>query len=119
MLWAQSLVSFALWVGYGIFIWRRLRARPGGLPINRVWGGPLLLLLGVGLLAAGFAAAEALGGVWEDRLTLPAWAAVTLFGAGFVHCQTVGAAWMAGAAQPSVTSRHSPTSSKQGKEDLS
>lgn len=112
MLWTQSGISFAIWVAYGFALWRRFSAQTA--PRKRsLAAGPLLLVLGVAFLAAGFYLIEALGGIGPSGLSPAGWAAVTLVGIAFVHCQTLAAAMMAAFVQEHVTSPHPPASSKQ------
>ncbi len=67
-MWMQASLSFAIWVAYGIWLARRTAARRDVYsclcPVRRKVYGPLLMVVGTGLLFGGFAwavAAEALG----------------------------------------------------------
>jgi hypothetical protein len=116
VLWTQSLICFAIWVAYGVWLWRRIRSASSPGRRWAVFGGPLLLLGGVVLLAAGFFVAEKIGGLGPHGLTSPGWLIVALSGAAFVHGQTLAFVWMAGLAQVHVTSSTPSASSKQDSE---
>ncbi len=107
MIWLQSGVSFVLWICYGI----RMRGRESQLRTaieripraSRVGRSALWLIGGAVLLLAGLIGLGAAGAIQRGALTGWGWAAVTLLGLLFVHCQVVGAGLMVSLARPGTS----------------
>lgn len=119
---AQCVVSFAVWIAYGVWWWRgkdRIRQGMTSLPKSRraVFGALLMAIGGVWLLA-GLLAIQAFSGMNRDGLKWWAWIAVTFVGLGFVAAQTRAAALMASAAFESDTPSPAESSMMQKTEDL-
>lgn len=103
MLWAQGLVSFVVWILYGVFQTRRLaqvRAAVERVPRSRRGClGALILLVAAGTLFGGLIGITAMGGFAGGGMTALGWLLVTLLGLGFVHAQTMAVAMLATLAQ--------------------
>jgi hypothetical protein len=114
VIWPQALLSFLVWLAYGVWMRRRsdaLRARLAGMSrARRVFLGSAGLVLSAFGLLAGLVAVSAMGGLREGALTPWAWLAVTVLGLGFVHMQVLGAAAMISLVQDRETHRPEPPS---------
>lgn len=112
------MASFALWVGYGVWLVRRQgSARPQQHP----WAleGPLWLLSSVFALALGYLGLQGVGGFVGDTIAPLGWLVIALAGLAFVHCQTTGVSKMLASAAIGVTSQTSPSSSQRDSENAS
>lgn len=93
-----ALACFVLWLGYGVWLWRRAPVwspRIQGLSRTaKGLGGTLLLFLGAGVLLGGLASLGPLGLAHGDRLEPGGWAVAGLVGLAFVHAQVLAVALM-------------------------
>lgn len=96
MFWAQALLCFAVWVGFGLLLflrasqlrsWLMARSRNARMVI-----GVVGLIAGGFILTGGLYAVASYGGMQEGVLTPWAWLAVGVLGLPFVASQVVGAA---------------------------
>lgn len=104
--WAQCGLSFAGWVVYGLWLWRRHARRPAvpqGSSSRHGLIGTLLLFGGLGVLVLGGWAVESIGGIRDGLLTPAGWILVSITGFVFVHTQVFAAVRMASVALTSVT----------------
>jgi hypothetical protein len=119
MFWLQGLVSFALWIGYGIMQSRRspaIKAKLVSMPRHkRALNGALLMVGGGAVLFAVLLAVYALGGFTRVGMSLWAWFAISAAGLLFVHGQTMSMAMLVTLiVEPGVTSIGSGSSDQKG-----
>lgn len=105
--WGQALAAFAVWLAYGLVLWRRqgrIAASVAGLERRRAWLRSLAWLLGGTAVALGLLAWVGYGGGVRNGRLEP-WAMPVVVGAGlvFVHAQTVSALTMLVASMGSRT----------------
>lgn len=114
-MWAMSLISFALWIGYGVFQARRsseIRDRVSRVPRSRrVLIGAGLMILGIAALFVALMAIQSLGAFSGKEMTIPGWLGATFGGLMCVHCQTLAMAMLVSVALEPVTNPHRPSSS--------
>ncbi len=98
MVWVQSLLAFALWIGWGVWQARRVPAwRERLLAMSRTArgvGGPILLFCGAGVMLGGLFLVQQMNGLQGGALTPLAWGIVILIGLAFVQSQIVAGAMM-------------------------
>lgn len=98
MLWIQALVSFALWIAYGVVLARLApsmrKTFSGQSRRRRTVLGPVLMVLGAVLLLVGIGGIGALRGLGPTGLKPWAWLVLTVIGLGFVHAQSVASLLM-------------------------
>ncbi len=119
MFWFQGLVSFALWIGYGVFQSRRsekIRVKLTAIPRGkRGLMGAITMILGASALFGTLLGTYALGGFGLNGMTILAWIAISIGGLFFVHSQTMSMAILVTLmAEPGVTSMGSKPSDPQG-----
>lgn len=95
MLAFQVVVSFAFWILFGWFLAKKasgLRARVLrlGRPFRTALG-PLLLIIGAGVLLGGMKLVAAIHGLEQGSFTVAGWVLATLVGVLFVGAQGLGA----------------------------
>lgn len=116
MFWAQALLSFALWVAFGVVRMRnsthwRDRAKQVS-PAKRGIQAAAAFLLAVVVLFGPLTLIATLGGLTKSGFTLWAWLVLTAAGLAFVALQTWGTALLVLSAQDSVTQARLNTSGK-------
>ncbi|HZH97654.1 MAG TPA: hypothetical protein VEX38_01670 [Fimbriimonadaceae bacterium] len=120
-MWTQGLVSFAVWIAYGVVQWRRsskIYTRVSSIDRQkRITGGAVLMLLGALVLLGGLYSVELLGGFTRTGMTPLGWLLVTLVGLAFIHSQTVAAAMLVSLVGPTVTEASSAASSNRDTEN--
>jgi hypothetical protein len=119
---AQCVVSFAIWIAFGVARWIKregMRAKIDAMPrTRRVLGGAAMMILGAAWLLGGMLAIQSLNGIQQGALALWAWLAVTLVGLGFVWAQTEAVAMMVSVVLENDTNGRPESSNKQELEDL-
>lgn len=107
MFWAQAILSFVIWVAYGIrFARRGAQVKAWALaksPSKRGITAGGLFLLGMVALFGAMMAAAAAKAVRPDGIVLWAHLLITLAGLGLVHAQMLAMALLITAPQPTVT----------------
>ena len=120
MIWAQGLVCFAIWIGYGVLQSRRsaqIRDRILTIPrSNRVASGVLHMLIGGLIMFASFFGAVMWGGFTPSGMNPITWLVLGIAGLAFVHAQTMSMAMLVSLVQDGVTSGASGPSDQQGPE---
>ena len=88
MLWTQACIGFLIWIGYGVWFVQKKTAQ---IEPRGTVAGPLLLIVGMLVLAVAMYGIYALGGLQNGSLTPLALVGVIVAGLMFVHCQCLGA----------------------------
>jgi hypothetical protein len=108
--WAQGVVCFLLWIGYGAIQARRsdkIRAKMSALGRGtRATLGGVLMIGGAAVLIAGGVVIEQIGGFTKTGMTALGWLVVAVVGLVFVHAQTMSFAMLVSLAQETVTNSH-------------
>lgn len=107
MFWAQALVSFGLWVAYGIVQARRasqirLWAKQVSPTLRGLWAAGLFLG-GAGIMFGALFSLAARKGITNQGIAMWGWAMLSLAGLVFVHAQTLAMALLVVSAQEAVT----------------
>lgn len=120
MIWTQGLLSFCVWIAYGVLRSRgskALRVRLGLLSRNqRTTRGIAWLVGSMAAFFVGLSVVVMAGGMPKGGMTPGGWIAITLLGLGFVHGQTQGTALLVSLVQEPVTSRAAEPSGTQEQE---
>lgn len=116
MFWAQALLSFGLWVVYGVVQARRaarIRAWAKGVSptLRGLWAAGLFLG-GAGLMLGALLSMAARNGISPQGIAPWAWILLSLAGVAFVHAQTLAMALLLASAQPTVTSERAAASER-------
>lgn len=93
MFWTQALISFAVWIAYGV-VMSRLYAKRRPKVVNgsrrkRTLLGPVLMLVGAVMLLSGIFALYETHGIGPNGMTSWAWIWLTTFGLLFVQIQVL------------------------------
>lgn len=104
----QGVVSFGIWILYGVFLSRRslqLRQRVQRMSrtVRGIRGG-MTMIGALVILLGGFTGISLAGWMTPKGFTPLGWLAATLFGLAFVHAQTMSMAMLVSLAVPDVTS---------------
>lgn len=115
-----AFVCFAIWVGTGFLVWRRLpelRARLAEVARGKRVATATSLLFGSAIVAIGGFFAMSQSTAPGAPIAPLQWLLIALLGAVFVGSQTLAAAILFSVVHPSVTSEPSPPSINQNLED--
>jgi len=122
MFWVQGLVSFAIWIVFGIVYSRRSRqirayllsrTRP-----QRVALGAMSMIGGSALLFGTLVGLHAMGGFTIKGMTLVSWILITVAGLVFVYSQTLAMAVMVTLVSDGVVTSSEALSSDQQGQDV-
>lgn len=109
VLFAQAGASFALWILFGWLQARRAAKWRSSLSrlsrTVRIALGPLLMVLGAGVLFGGVALIAGIHGLAEGALTPLGWVILTVVGMAFVGAQIISALMMVSLAAENVPPR--------------
>ena len=116
MFWAQALVSFGLWVAYGVVQARRASrirqwARQVSPALRGLWAAGLFLG-GAGIMLGALFSLAARNGITPQGIAIWGWAVLSLAGLAFVHAQTLAMALLVVSAQEAVTRERVAASEK-------
>ena len=114
MFWAQALLSFGLWVAYGVVQARRASrirawARQVSPALRGLWAAGLFLG-GAGVMFGSLFSLAARNGITPLGIAGWGWIVLSLAGLVFVHAQTLAMALLVVSAQEAVTQGRAPAS---------
>ncbi|MDR3691818.1 MAG: hypothetical protein P4L46_20735 [Fimbriimonas sp.] len=122
MIWLQGGMSFLLWIAYGAIQNRRsesVRSWALSVPKKRRTATAVVWMLGsISIVFAALTACLRIGGFGSNGMTPFVWIVVTVFGAFFVHGQTMATALLIATVQESVTAARLDSSRTQHHQEI-